>query len=74
MSFMWVMYLLFLLFYFYPYLCRSILTVPWMEMGGQTAITCAKSGYNANIHFHCKVSILDQSKVSVAPYILNEQV
>ncbi|XP_028404768.1 oxysterol-binding protein-related protein 9-like [Dendronephthya gigantea] len=33
---------------------RSILTVPWMEMGGQTAITCAKSGYNANIHFHCK--------------------
>ena len=26
-------------------------------MGGQTTITCAKTGYNANIHFHCKVSI-----------------
>jgi hypothetical protein len=40
---------------------RSILTVPWMEMGGQTTITCAKTGYNANIHFHCKVSISSKS-------------
>ena len=37
---------------------RSILTVPWMELGGQTSITCPKSGYNASIHFHCKVSVM----------------
>ncbi|EDO36148.1 predicted protein [Nematostella vectensis] len=33
---------------------RSILTVPWMEIGGKVAITCAKTGYSATVQFHCK--------------------
>ncbi|GCC25515.1 hypothetical protein chiPu_0003925 [Chiloscyllium punctatum] len=33
---------------------RSILTVPWVELGGECSITCAKTGYNANITFHTK--------------------
>ena len=33
---------------------RSILTVPWFEIGGQVAITCAKTGYSANIAFLTK--------------------
>lgn len=35
---------------------RSILTVPWFEMGGQVSITCPKSGYYSNIEFLTKVS------------------
>jgi len=33
---------------------RSILTVPWVELGGDCTITCEKTGYNAFIKFHCK--------------------
>ena len=33
---------------------RSILTVPWMEMGGKCVISCAKTGYSADIDFQCK--------------------
>ncbi|XP_038650190.1 oxysterol-binding protein-related protein 9 isoform X4 [Scyliorhinus canicula] len=33
---------------------RSILTVPWVELGGECNITCAKTGYNAIITFHTK--------------------
>lgn len=33
---------------------RSILTVPWVELGGKINISCAKTGYNANIVFHTK--------------------
>ncbi|XP_062509472.1 oxysterol-binding protein-related protein 9-like isoform X2 [Corticium candelabrum] len=33
---------------------RSILTVPWMELGGKVLITCHKTGYSAPIEFHCK--------------------
>ncbi|GAB6026568.1 hypothetical protein CHUAL_012984 [Chamberlinius hualienensis] len=33
---------------------RSILTIPWIELGGTTSITCAKTGYNANIEFITK--------------------
>ncbi|KAM8884055.1 oxysterol-binding protein-related protein 10-like isoform 3-T3 [Synchiropus picturatus] len=33
---------------------RSILTVPWVELGGKVAITCAKSGYSAAVTFHTK--------------------
>jgi hypothetical protein len=33
---------------------RSILTVPWMELGGSVSITCPKTGYNASIEFHTK--------------------
>ena len=35
--------------------CRSILTVPWVELGGKIQVSCAKTGYSANIEFHTKV-------------------
>ncbi|XP_069814733.1 oxysterol-binding protein-related protein 10 isoform X2 [Dendropsophus ebraccatus] len=33
---------------------RSILTVPWVELGGKVNITCAKTGYSATVTFHTK--------------------
>ncbi|KAJ8395777.1 hypothetical protein AAFF_G00028240 [Aldrovandia affinis] len=33
---------------------RSILTVPWVELGGKVFINCAKSGYSATVTFHTK--------------------
>lgn len=30
------------------------MTVPWIELGGSVTITCAKTGYNANIEFLTK--------------------
>uniref|UniRef100_A0A8C8SQE0 Oxysterol-binding protein n=1 Tax=Pelusios castaneus TaxID=367368 RepID=A0A8C8SQE0_9SAUR len=33
---------------------RSILTVPWVELGGKINVNCAKTGYSANITFHTK--------------------
>ncbi|KAM4687993.1 oxysterol-binding protein-related protein 10 [Discoglossus pictus] len=33
---------------------RSILTVPWVELGGKVNITCAKTGYVASVTFHTK--------------------
>ncbi|XP_028673683.1 oxysterol-binding protein-related protein 10 [Erpetoichthys calabaricus] len=33
---------------------RSILTVPWMELGGKVTISCAKTGYSASVTFHTK--------------------
>jgi len=33
---------------------RSILTVPWVELGGKVNIQCPKTGYIANIEFKCK--------------------
>ncbi|XP_054984833.1 oxysterol-binding protein-related protein 11 [Sorex araneus] len=33
---------------------RSILTVPWVELGGKVSVNCAKSGYSASITFHTK--------------------
>ncbi|XP_065834944.1 oxysterol-binding protein-related protein 9-like isoform X2 [Oscarella lobularis] len=33
---------------------RSILTVPWMELGGKVSVLCKKTGYSAAIEFHCK--------------------
>ncbi|RNA17114.1 oxysterol-binding -related 9 isoform X7, partial [Brachionus plicatilis] len=33
---------------------RSILTVPWFELGGQVTINCSKSGYSSNIDFVTK--------------------
>jgi oxysterol-binding protein-related protein 9/10/11 len=38
----------------FPKFFRSILTVPWIELGGTVTVTCAKSGYNANIEFLTK--------------------
>lgn len=37
---------------------RSILTVPWFELGGQVTISCSKSGYSSNIDFITKVKLL----------------
>ena len=34
---------------------RSILTVPWIEMGGKINIACAKTGYSSLVEFHTKV-------------------
>ncbi|CAJ0966478.1 unnamed protein product [Ranitomeya imitator] len=33
---------------------RSILTVPWVELGGKVNITCVKTGYAATVTFHTK--------------------
>ncbi|XP_031563415.1 oxysterol-binding protein-related protein 11-like [Actinia tenebrosa] len=33
---------------------RSILTFPWVELGGKVHITCAKTGYNSSVTFHTK--------------------
>ncbi|KAH8864634.1 Oxysterol-binding protein-related protein 9 [Schistosoma japonicum] len=33
---------------------RNILTVPWIELGGKTSITCPRTGYVANIEFRTK--------------------
>uniref|UniRef100_A0A671KWR2 Oxysterol-binding protein-related protein 10-like n=1 Tax=Sinocyclocheilus anshuiensis TaxID=1608454 RepID=A0A671KWR2_9TELE len=33
---------------------RSILTVPWVELGGKVTINCSKTGYSANVTFHTK--------------------
>jgi len=33
---------------------RSILTVPWIELGGSVAITCQKTGYHAKVEFLTK--------------------
>eukprot|EP00096_Caligus_rogercresseyi_P004302 TRINITY_DN18515_c0_g1_i1.p1 TRINITY_DN18515_c0_g1~~TRINITY_DN18515_c0_g1_i1.p1 ORF type:complete len:730 (-),score=209.52 TRINITY_DN18515_c0_g1_i1:163-2292(-) len=33
---------------------RSILTVPWIELGGKVSITCVQTNYTANIDFKCK--------------------
>ena len=35
---------------------RSILTFPWIELGGRTFIKCQKTEYNATVTFHAKVS------------------
>lgn len=34
--------------------CRSILTVPWIELGGTGTITCAQTGYQATVEFLTK--------------------
>lgn len=33
---------------------RSILTVPWVELGGSVTVSCAKTGYNATVEFLTK--------------------
>lgn len=35
-------------------MCRSILTIPWSELVGDTYISCSKTGYSAKIKFHAK--------------------
>uniref|UniRef100_F7CEV8 Oxysterol-binding protein n=1 Tax=Monodelphis domestica TaxID=13616 RepID=F7CEV8_MONDO len=33
---------------------RSILTIPWVELGGKVTMNCAKTGYSALVIFHTK--------------------
>lgn len=33
---------------------RSILTTPWIELGGRCNISCEKTGYTALVEFHTK--------------------
>ncbi|CAI6348338.1 unnamed protein product [Macrosiphum euphorbiae] len=33
---------------------RSILTVPWIELGGSVTISCPQTGYHCDIEFHTK--------------------
>ena len=42
---------------------KSILTVPWFEMGGLITITCPKTGYSADIEFLTKVSKIAKNKI-----------
>jgi len=35
-------------------LFRSILTVPWIELGGSTELKCPQTGYNCTIEFITK--------------------
>lgn len=35
-------------------LYRSILTVPWIELGGSVEIKCPQTGYYANVEFLTK--------------------
>lgn len=35
-------------------LSRSILTVPWIELGGSVEIKCPQTGYYANVEFLTK--------------------
>ena len=39
---------------FFACTCRSILTVPWVELGGTVTVSCAKTGYNASVDFLTK--------------------
>lgn len=38
----------------FSFFFRSILTVPWIELGGSVVIECEKTGYHANIEFLTK--------------------
>ena len=33
---------------------RSILTTPWVELGGSAKISCPQTGYSANVEFKTK--------------------
>ena len=49
---------------------RSILTVPWVELGGKVSINCPQTGYIANIEFKCKQFFSsDVNKVRIFPVI-----
>ena len=34
---------------------RSILSVPWIELGGKCEIHCSRTGYSATLEFKCKL-------------------
>lgn len=44
---------------------RSILTVPWVELGGPVTISCQQTGFTANIEFLTKVRLVNVGLVKV---------
>ncbi|XP_064635770.1 oxysterol-binding protein-related protein 11-like [Lineus longissimus] len=42
---------------------RSILTVPWVELGDKITINCPKTGYSSSVTFHTKSILKDSSRV-----------
>ena len=56
---------------------RSILSVPWIELGGKCEIQCVKTGYSASLEFKCKPffsSEMNKVKKSIIAYQIGEQV
>ena len=50
---------------------RSILSVPWIELGGKCEIQCSKTGYSAALEFKCKPFFSsDMNKVKI-PFVPN---
>jgi len=53
---------------------RSILTVPWVELGGKVDLGCEKTGYSAVIEFKCKQFFSsDVNKVSAEVFAPNSK-
>lgn len=52
-----IFFILFKLKVFKFALFRSILTTPWVELGGKCSVNCAKTGYSAEIEFLTKVIV-----------------
>lgn len=57
---------------------RSILTVPWIELGGKVCLTCPQTGYSANIEFKCKQffssdvnKVRNDGKISCINHVFN---
>lgn len=49
---------------------RSILTVPWVELGGKCVINCPQTGYSAHMEFHCKVHLLQLMHIMQYRYVV----
>lgn len=55
-------------------LFRSILTIPWIELGGTVTVTCAKTGYHADIDFLTKPFYGGKrNKITAEVYAPNEK-
>ncbi|PIK45147.1 putative oxysterol-binding protein-related protein 11-like [Apostichopus japonicus] len=54
---------------------RSILTIPWMELGGKVLIQCPQTGYQANLTFHTKgeKKTIDTTRYPAFPKRLEER-
>lgn len=63
------------IFFFYQnFFPRSILTIPWIELGGTVTITCAKTGYHADIDFLTKPFYGGKrNKITAEVYAPNEK-
>ena len=51
---------------------RSIMTTPWVELGGAVRISCPQSGFSANVEFKTKQFFSsDQNKVTAEVFAPN---